>query len=254
MKEFFLYGEQIGKGNLILVNSEHRLKNEPERKELEKVTSHYGEVFLKRQVSRMMFHIFQELQCFNEIVPVSGYRSFKEQKRIYENSKREKGEEFTKKYVARPNHSEHQTGLAIDLAKNTENIDFLCPHFPRKGICQKFREKASLYGFIERYKRGKEETTKIAEEPWHFRYVGYPHSEWMENGNMTLEEYMEYLKTFKEEEEHLITTYKDREFELFYVPIKEKERKRVSIPDRTFCQASGDNEGGIVLTLWRNLL
>ena len=165
MKEIFLYGEQIGKGNLILVNAEHRLKSEPKKKELEKITSHYGEVFLKRQVSRMMFHIFHELQCFDEIVPISGYRSFEEQRILYENSRKEKGEDFTKKYVARPNHSEHQTGLAVDLAENTENIDFLCPHFPRKGMCQKFREKASLYGFIERYPRDKEETTKIAEEP-----------------------------------------------------------------------------------------
>lgn len=72
--------------------------------------------------------------------------------------------------------SEHQTGLAIDLAENKEQIDFICPHFPYTGICGEFRAAAPRFGFIERYVSGKEQITGIGAEPWHFRYVGYPHS------------------------------------------------------------------------------
>ena len=84
----------------------------------------------------------------------------------------ENGEEFTNQFVARPGHSEHQTGLAIDLGLKQPDIDFLRPYFPYKGICQTFRELSTDYGFIERYPAGKEAITGIAHEPWHFRYVG----------------------------------------------------------------------------------
>ena len=45
-------------------------------------------------------------------------------------------------------------------------------------------------GFIERYPKGKERITGIAHEPWHFRYVGTPHSERMAGLGLTLEEYL----------------------------------------------------------------
>ncbi len=61
-----------------------------------------------------------EIKSENKIVLVSGYRTLEEQTRIYETSLKENGEEFTRKFVALPNASEHQTGLAIDLALNEE--------------------------------------------------------------------------------------------------------------------------------------
>lgn len=62
----------------------------------------------------------------------------------------ENGTEFTAKFVAMPGHSEHQTGLAIDLGLRQPDIDFIRPAFPYEGICQKFRELAPAFGFIER--------------------------------------------------------------------------------------------------------
>ena len=109
---------------------------------------------------------------------------------IYTDSLRENGPEFTAKFVAMPGHSEHLTGLAIDLGLRQPKIDFIRPAFPYEGICQKFRELAPAYGFIERYPKGKEHITGIAHEPWHFRYVGTPYSETMAFKGMTLEEYL----------------------------------------------------------------
>lgn len=48
------------------------------------------------------------------IVPVSGYRSGREQEELYFTSLKENGETFTNQYIAYPGTSEHQTGLAID--------------------------------------------------------------------------------------------------------------------------------------------
>lgn len=87
-------------------------------------------------------------------------------------------------------------GLAMDLGLNEGEIDFLCPYFPYEGICQKFREKSLAYGFIQRYQKDKENITLIAEEPWHFRFVGYPHSQIMYDKNLSLEEYILFLKRY----------------------------------------------------------
>lgn len=70
--------------------------------------------------------------------------------------------------------SEHETGLAIDLALAGEEPDFIRPPFPDRGICRRFRQRCADFGFVLRYPAGKETVTGIAHEPWHFRYVGVP--------------------------------------------------------------------------------
>src|SRR5699024_8086208 len=129
-----------------------------------------------------------------EIVPVSGWRSQDEQQRIWDDTLEESGPEFTCKYVAYPGCSEHQTGLAIDLGMVAGKIDFIRPAFPHDGACGAFRRLAAQYGFIERYRREKESLTGIAEEPWHFRYVGAPHAQLMESHGLCLEEYTALLR------------------------------------------------------------
>ena len=126
-----------------------------------------------------------------QIVPVSGWRSREEQQRIWDDTLAKEGEAFTRQYVACPGCSEHQTGLAIDLGLAAPHIDFIRPDFPDTGVCRAFREQAGKYGFILRYPAGKEHITGIAHEPWHFRYVGTPHSAIMTRLGLTLEEYLE---------------------------------------------------------------
>ncbi|MFR1232947.1 MAG: D-alanyl-D-alanine carboxypeptidase family protein [Evtepia gabavorous] len=73
---------------------------------------------------------------WKEIVPVSGWRALEEQQAIWEDSLAENGLPFTQTYVAYPGHSEHQTGLAIDLGRRSASIDFIRPDFPYTGLCQ----------------------------------------------------------------------------------------------------------------------
>ena len=121
---------------------------------------------------------------------LDGWRSFEEQTGIYQSSLAENGPAFTRKYVALPGHSEHQTGLAIDLGLRGPEIDFIRPDFPYEGVCQRFRERAADFGFVERYPAGKEAVTGIAHEPWHFRYVGPSHAREMVHRGLVLEEYL----------------------------------------------------------------
>ncbi len=84
-------------------------------------------------------------------------------------------------------HSEHETGLALDI---------LCSHNPEMTLAQEqepenqwLRENSWKYGFILRYPKDKEEITEISYEPWHFRYVGKEAAEFMYRHNLCLEEF-----------------------------------------------------------------
>lgn len=232
--------EDIGKGNLILINPENRLKNEV--KNLIVFSTEYKNITLAKEANEKLHLALESIKAKKQIVPVSGYRSLKEQMTIYNSSLKENGKEFTQKFVALPNASEHQTGLAIDLALNEGTIDFLCPSFPHQGICQEFRNIAPKFGFIERYKEEKKKITKIAEEEWHFRYVGYPHSKVITNMNFCLEEYIDYLKQFTYPNKPL----KYEEYEIFYIP-RQKEVSYIEIKE---CfSISGNNVDGFILTI-----
>lgn len=147
-------------------------------------------VLLEREASQALDALMETLDGWRSIVPVSGWRSFQEQETIYQRSLAEHGRSFTQKYVALPGHSEHQTGLAIDLGLRGPELDFIRPAFPYEGVCQRFRERAADFGFVERYPAGKETVTGIAHEPWHFRYVGPAHAREMVRRGLVLEEYL----------------------------------------------------------------
>lgn len=114
----------------------------------------------------------------------SGYRSYKYQEKLYNNYVIKYGKSNADTFSAKAGHSEHQTGLALDL--NTIDDTFINT-LEYKWI----NENAYKYGFIIRYPLGKENITGYKFEPWHLRYVGYPLSKTLyNNGNwITLEEY-----------------------------------------------------------------
>ncbi|GFI31464.1 D-alanyl-D-alanine carboxypeptidase [Lachnospiraceae bacterium] len=200
---------QIYQGNLVLVNQKHPVRHGLSGEELCSVFTEQPEILMEKNSAKMLQKLLKhseylfssqlerdDIQLSRRIVGVSGYRTRSEQVKIFNDSLKENGREFTEKYVAFPDHSEHQTGLAIDLAKEQAEIDFIRPDFPNEGICRRFREQAAEFGFVERYKSEKQKITGIGAEPWHFRYVGKPHAEIMEKTGMALEEYIQWLKQF----------------------------------------------------------
>ena len=250
MKTITLTRQALNRGSLLLVNASHPL---PESVAPERLTPFFGSgVLLERRTSLVLENLFETLGLGASLIPVSGYRTLNEQKQIYASSLAENGEEFTRKYVALPDCSEHQTGLAIDLALNQEPLDFIRPYFPRDGICGRFREKMISYGFVERYPEGKEDITGIAAEPWHFRYVGLPHAAIMMLRGYCLEEYIDYLSLFPAEGPHLEISAQNKNFEIFYQKLSETDGSvTLELPSSLPFQASGTNAGGCVVTLWR---
>ena len=174
---------------LVLVNGTHPLQQEVRTCDL----ADFQGVLLRTEVIPSLKRLLETVHGETEIVAVSGYRSHAEQIALYEESLEENGKEFTEQFVAKPGCSEHETGLALDLGLKKDVIDFIRPDFPYEGVCQRFRQMAPYYGWIQRYTKEKQTITHIAEEPWHFRYVGYPHARIMDKLNWCLEEYMDYL-------------------------------------------------------------
>ena len=114
----------------------------------------------------------------------SGYRSYWDQKSIYNNYVSRDGQANADTYSARPGHSEHQTGLAFDL--NTIDDSF-SNTYEGKWV----HDNCYRFGLILRYPKGKENITGYIHESWHLRYVGNELASKLYNGGdwITLEEY-----------------------------------------------------------------
>lgn len=114
----------------------------------------------------------------------SGYRSYYDQKYIYNNYVKRDGQTKADTYSARAGHSEHQTGLAFDLNSISDSFTNTPEGLWVHDNCYK-------YGLILRYPKGKENITGYKHESWHLRYVGvdlatklYNNGDWI-----TLEEH-----------------------------------------------------------------
>lgn len=101
---------------------------------------------------------------------VSGYRSFELQRTIFDDFTAEDGVEAAESYSARPGHSEHQTGLAVDLDDGSGFAFEGAFGETRAGLW--LREHCVEFGFILRYEQGEQPVVGYIYEPWHFRYLG----------------------------------------------------------------------------------
>ncbi|MEI2269889.1 M15 family metallopeptidase [Microbacterium sp. No. 7] len=101
----------------------------------------------------------------------SGFRPYDNQVETYNRHVANRGKAAADLRSARPGHSEHQTGLAVDVVA----CDSGCgDHDGFGGTPQSdwIVENAWRYGFIVRYEEGHTPTTGYSAEPWHLRFVG----------------------------------------------------------------------------------
>lgn len=131
----------------------------------------------------------EEMQRLDmDIKIVSEFRSFDYQKNLYNNDLENYGEEYVNSYTAKPGHSEHQTGLAIDLGL-ANGPNGVSKDFGETREAEWLEANSYKYGFILRYPRGKDGATGYAFEPWHFRYVGAETAKKIYESGLSLEEY-----------------------------------------------------------------
>lgn len=228
---------------LILVNAKHPLLTVPNVDTFAEIGEN---IRLDRRVAVLLERLIDDIGGRGRVLPVSGWRSREEQRQIWEDTLKKDGREFAEKYVALPGCSEHETGLAVDLALAGGEIDPICPSFPYDGICGEFRARAARYGFIERYPRGKEAVTGIAHEPWHFRFVGVPHASIIARRGMTLEEYIDALRAEPADGERESFADGGYAFRVSYY-----RGKLPAATDECRREISDDNCGGRIVTEWR---
>lgn len=119
---------------------------------------------------------------------VSGYRSYGYQTTLYNNYVAADGQAKADTYSARPGHSEHQSGLAMDVGNTDGNCELdVC--FGQTAAGQWVAAHAHEYGFVVRYTADKTAVTGYQYEPWHLRYVGTWLAQKIHDTPQTLEEY-----------------------------------------------------------------
>lgn len=121
------------------------------------------------------------------IQPLSGYRSYQTQQVVYSREVATYGQAVADTQSAKPGHSEHQTGLSMDVGGGGCGIEDC---FGSTAEGKWVAANAHTYGFIIRYPEGKQSVTGYRYEPWHVRYVGKELAAEMKRTNTsTLEEF-----------------------------------------------------------------
>ena len=155
----------------------------------------------------------------------SSYRTKEEQQEEYEESPT---------IAAKVGCSEHQTGLALDVY-----VPYHAGYaFIESDAGQYTASDGWRYGFIIRYQYYNTDETNMAYEPWHIRYVGFPHAEIITKGQLSLEKYIESMKIGE------LYEYKD------YIITRQKAGEKLVLPkDFESAAISPDNCGNYIITL-----
>lgn len=230
-KTISLEQASIYQGNLILVNKETRLQEDPTN--LAQIPDNLvanvhvdSDYLLDARALKSLYYLFEAAQHDGvmHFTLNSAYRSGKLQQQLYEKS--------SAGYSLPSGYSEHQSGLSIDIGSTQGTME--------KTIEGDWLAKnAHEYGFVLRYPAHKTDITGIAFEPWHFRYVGLPHSKMMEKKDFVLEEYLQFLQ----QEKHYQVAIDDITYVVQYV-----QHTQATIPDTESYWISGDNVGGYIIT------
>lgn len=180
------------KGILININKYYKVNEKYEPDEITNINLQYA--YANNKLSKVANDAFITMwnaakeSDLNLIVNTS-YRSYQNQETMYENTRVKSGSRAADNTVARPGHSDHQTGLSIDVYEIKYQA---MATFKDSPAYTWLKENAYKYGFIERYPEGKEYITGFTYEPWHWRYVGEEAAKTIYEENITFDEYYAY--------------------------------------------------------------
>jgi len=119
----------------------------------------------------------------------SAYRSYDYQLELFVDKVEQYGEAEALVRSAKAGHSEHQTGLAVDVSVPAQGCAIMqC--FGDTEAGKWIAENSWKFGYIVRYERDTTSITGYTYEPWHLRYVGTEIARmYANNGIHTLEDF-----------------------------------------------------------------
>lgn len=183
----------ISNNNSMLTNKFYQLEEDYEPDDLKDISNvySYGEnQKLRNDAYNAFIKMFNDAKKENiTLIINSSYRNYQDQKETYEKYLTWYGEEETNKLAAKPGFSEHQTGLAVDIQTYGSNKS----NFEQTDAFKWLEENAYKYGFIIRYPKDKEYLTGYSYEAWHYRYVGVEIAQYIQDNNITFDEYYAFF-------------------------------------------------------------
>lgn len=173
----------LSKEYAILVNKYYKLPDGYEPDNIVSISNWYS--YAGQSASEEVYNAYKKM--FNAakkedltIIINDSYRTLDKQQ--------ESWERYGDEYAARAGHSEHNTGLAVDIITTGANSD----NFDQTDEFKWLQNHAHEYGFILRYPEGKEYLTGYAYESWHYRYLGIDLATKVYNSGLTYDEYYAY--------------------------------------------------------------
>ena len=233
--------DQVYQGDLLLVNKKYPVRQDSVKSDIVRLFEQrdlvqgYGLLDSNIELSKRVTQKFLKMveaahkDGVNHFMINSGYRDFEEQALLYQ----EKGSD----YALPAGYSEHNLGLSLDIGSTQMEMS-------KAPEGKWLQENAWKYGFVLRYPKDKTAITGIQYEPWHFRYVGLPHSAIMQKNNDTLEQYLDLLK----ERGSVSIIIEGKGYDVSYHPIS--RNTIIGIPANRQYEISGNNIDGVIVTVY----
>lgn len=242
-------------GYLRLVNKENLLTQNYEPADLvnvntlKSITAYGTNTNLREEAAQALAKMYNENNVGYAMS--SGFRTFETQTQLFnqkvtDNMNAGMTEEQAKAdastIVALPGSSEHQLGLAVDFA--IPGV-ILTEEFKNTAAGKWLSDNSYKYGFVLRYTKEQTAITNIIFEPWHFRYVGFPHSEILYKEGIVFDTYIKYLREDK------VKYYKDEKNEEYIIWLLTDLLKPEKFKFNTSngIGVSSDNGENIILTM-----
>lgn len=197
-------GVVLGQGSLEVLNNFSDISckgtvtakiKAPEPVKANGVTTVGGIIIVNRQydlpedygsgLDRTAYNAYLEMkkQSGYNMTIISGFRSYEKQRATFDYWASIDGWENADRYSAQPGHSEHQTGLAMDISSLSQS-------YGETAEGKWLAEHCWEYGFLLRYPKGGEKITGYIYEPWHVRYLGKSTAKLVHDSGLTLEEFL----------------------------------------------------------------
>jgi len=240
----------IYRGSLVLINQEYACEF-PDERELVDIAGFKTPSYrvsdsalslsgsISEPLNAMMDAFFAETGS-DAVTVISAFRDYDRQMEILNEYIALVGGNEAYKWVAVPGHSEHHSGLAVDFGVHSGDAPRT---FSGTGVYEWFGQNCDKYGFILRYPDDKTDITNTTHEPWHFRYVGVPHAHFIHKMGLCLEEYIDFLMGFSQDEPYC-DEFDGRGFEVFFTRDRE-----IVLPSSCEYEISGNNFDGFIVTV-----
>jgi len=176
---------------LMLVNRLYGLSSEFTKEDIVDIPLKYAYSGNKisKSILNNIIELIQEasIEGYTFVVS-SGYRSYKDQEKIYNNYASSYGQSEADEFVAQPGHSDYQTGLSFDLQPYNKVFEDAYESEEYEWL----KSNAHYYGFIFRLPKNKEDITGFNSSAWRLRYVGEDAAKTIYVEDITFEEYYAY--------------------------------------------------------------